>query len=419
MNDVGVQGHATSHATSQAASKAVSHPADSREVAMPTGVLRVATEPSAHALDDLLGFGARANAKRGFLFVSKVLGKHWPSRPAAMHGLHDALAAQLPASLPGPVVFIALAETAIGLGQGVFEAHLRHSRVQGPEHEALFLHTTRYRIDGAPLIEFAEPHSHAPRQFLHLPTDPALHDLFLRARSLVLVDDEASTGTTFRNLAAACRTLNHALAHVHLVTLTDFMGAQATGTLAGGIGLPVTHGAALRGSFAFEAGASFPETAPAQVVGAPGGIAVGGAFGRAGLARPVTIPTATIDTLLSSIRPGERVLVLGTGEFMHPPYLLARALEQRGIDVCVQSTTRSPILEWGAIGSRLAFSDNYGEGIANYVYNVLPGQYAHVLICHETPVGDALRDVARQLDGRLVHFKSEHGIDVAEEGARP
>lgn len=394
--------------------------ADTREVAMPTGVLRVTARPAAdggtgapaYTLDDLVGFGARANARRGFLFVSKVLGKHWPSRPGVMAALHGGLAARLPPGMPGPVVFIAMAETAIGLGQGVFEAYL----ARAPRHEALFLHTTRYRIDGVPLVEFAEPHSHAPRQFLHLPADPALHALFLRARSLVLVDDEASTGTTFCNLALACRALNPALAHVHLATLADFMGAHGAGALAAGIGLPVSRGAALHGSFAFEAGASFPEAAPAQVVGAPGTVAVGAAFGRAGLAHALPVPEDTVEALASLVRPGERVLVLGTGEFMHPPFLLARALEARGIDVRVQSTTRSPVLEWGAIGSRLAFADNYGEGIANYLYNVLPGQYAHVFICHETPAGDALRDLARQVGGRLVHFRSAHRIDALAQG---
>jgi Phosphoribosyl transferase/TRSP domain C terminus to PRTase_2 len=380
---------------------------DSRTVAMPTGVLTVRTDPGPYALDDLVAFGARANARRGFLFVSKVLGKHWPSQPRAMRELHAALAARLPLALPGPIVFIALAETAVGLGQGVFEACLR----QQPEREALFLHTTRYRIDGAQPVEFAEPHSHAPRQFLHLPADPALRELFLRARSLVLVDDEASTGTTFCNLANACRALNPALAHVHLATLTDFMGAQAGAALAAGIGLPVTHGAALHGSYAFAAGASFPEAAPAQAVGAAGGVAVGGAFGRTGLARALALPARAIDRLAASVGAGRQVLVLGTGEFMHAPFLLACALEERGIDVRLQSTTRSPILAWGAVGSRLAFADNYGEGIANYLYNVQPGQYAHVFICHETPAGDALRDLARQLGGRLVHFRSENEIE--------
>ncbi|TWI63565.1 phosphoribosyltransferase-like predicted ribonucleoside biosynthesis protein [Pseudoduganella lurida] len=384
---------------------------DSREIAMPTGVLRVDVAPGPFALDALLGFGARANARRGFLFVSKVLGKHWPSRPAAMRALHAALAAQLPADLPGPLVFVGLAETAVGLGQGVFDAHLAGDGAQ----EALFLHTTRYRMDGVPLIEFTEAHSHAPRQFLHLPVDATLRELFLRARTLVLVDDEASTGNTFRNLAAACRALNPALAHVHVVTLANFMGSGAAAELGRDIGLPVTLGAALQGSYAFEAGDAPPQAPPAQIVGAAGSLPVGGAFGRTGLAHRLTVPSSIVAALASSVQPGESVLVLGTGEFMHAPFVLACALEDRGIDVAVQSTTRSPILQWGAIGSRLAFADNYGEGVANYLYNVRPGQYAHVFICHETPLDnsqqDGLHALAAQLGARLIHFRSEHHVE--------
>ncbi|MEO7496849.1 MAG: TRSP domain-containing protein, partial [Massilia sp.] len=115
--------------------------------------------------------------------------------------------------------------------------------------------------------------------------------------------------------------------------------------------------------------------------------------------------------LAASIKPGERALVLGTGEFMHPSYLLAAALEQAGIAVKVQSTTRSPILTWGAVGSALRFADNYGEGVTNYLYNVSRDQYEHVFICHETAPGDALYDLAAALDARLFHFKSETDVE--------
>ena len=67
---------------------------------------------------NLIGFAARVNAKRAFLFMSKVLGKHYPARPSRMHEVHQQLAQQLN-DLKGPVVFIGMAETATGLGQGV------------------------------------------------------------------------------------------------------------------------------------------------------------------------------------------------------------------------------------------------------------------------------------------------------------
>lgn len=372
-------------------------------IELPTGLMELSVDAGSFRLDDLIGFAARANAKRGFLFLSKVLGKHWPVTPRRMHCIHTALAAQVPADVPGPVVFIAMAETAIGLGQGVFEAY----RAAHPQREALFLHTSRYHVGDTPIIEFAEAHSHAPRQFLHYPTDAALQRLLLNARSLVLVDDEASTGNTFLNLTAACRTLNPALERVHLATITNFMGAAANAALSQRFGLPVTIGAALSGEYTFTAGQLQPSAGAAQLFEAHADRGASADFGRLGLDRPLAQPIALAERLSADIGPDERVLVLGTGEFMHMAFLLGRALEARGINTVVQSTTRSPILQWGAVSHILGFPDNYGEGVENFVYNVSPGQYDHVFICHETPPNAALYQLATAVRGRLFHFLSE------------
>ena len=123
--------------------------------------------------------------------------------------------------------------------------------------------------------------------------------------------------------------------------------------------------------------------------------------------RSLAQPIALAERLRADISPDERVLVLGTGEFMHMAFLLGRALEDRGVNTLVQSTTRSPILPWGAVSHVLAFPDNYGEGVENFVYNVVPGQYDHVFICHETPPNAALYQLAAAVKGRLFHFLSE------------
>lgn len=372
-------------------------------IELPTGVMELSVDAGPFCLDDLIGFAARANAKRGFLFLSKVLGKHWPVTPRLMYDIHTALAAQVLADLPGPVVFIAMAETAIGLGQGVFEAY----QAAHPQREALFLHTSRYHVGDIPIIEFAEAHSHAPRQFLHRPTDAALQRLLLNARSLVLVDDEASTGNTFLNLTHACRTLNPALERVHLAAITNFMGAAANQALSQRFGLPVTLGVALSGEYRFTAGQLQPSSSAAQRFQADADRGASADFGRLGLDRPLASPVELAERLRADIDPGERVLVLGTGEFMHMAFLLGRALEDRGVNTLVQSTTRSPILQWGAVSHVLAFPDNYGEGVENFVYNVVPGQYDHVFICHETPPNAALYQLAAAVKGRLFHFLSE------------
>ena len=377
-----------------------------RQIALPTGALELTIERGADELDALLGFAARANAKRGFLFLSKVLGKHWPCTPSSMLAVHERLAAGVPPG-DGPVVFIAMAETAIGLGQGVFEAWLRAH----PGQAALFLHTTRYRVGSGELIEFEEAHSHAPRQFLHAPVDPELNALLQAARTLVLVDDEASTGATFVNLARACRRLNPGIERVHLATIVNFMGAAATAELDARFGLAVSSGALVEGEFSFTPGAVPPDQGAAQRFdhAAQSGASTG--FGRLGLARALHAPKVLATRLAHEFGRSERVLVLGTGEFMHAALLLGAALQSLGVAVSVQSTTRSPILTWGAVSHALDFADNYGEGIANYLYNVAPGQYDHVLICHETAPDAALQTMARTLGARLFHFQNEDHVE--------
>ena len=76
-----------------------------------------------------------------------------------------------------------------------------------------------------------------------------------------------------------------------------------------------------------------------------------------------------------------------------PAYASATAGLLRGLVVDDQGipiptalvTLASPALIGGAIRSCLSFTDNYADGIPNFLYNVAPGQYDRVLLCHETP----------------------------------
>ena len=377
---------------------------ETRSVMLPTGVLHISVNKGLFRLDELVGFAARANAKRGFLFLSKVLGKHWPVTPKLMHDIHINIASGVPEYLPGPVLFIAMAETAIGLGQGVFEAY----KELNPKCEALFVHTTRYHVGDTLIKEFEESHSHAPRQFLHIPKDQGYRDLFFTARSLVLVDDEASTGNTFVNLANAIRTLNISIERIHLATITNFMGVDESASMSRRLGILTTHGAALTGKFQFTAGNIEQHPPVSQLFQSDVDRGASPLFGRLGVDSLLAPPREIATRLMSTMRTHDRTLVIGTGEFMHMAYLLGCEFEKNGFDVAVQSTTRSPILKWGAVSSTLTFPDNYGEGVSNFIYNVEPGQYDNVFICHETPPNSALFKLANCVGGRLIHFLSEN-----------
>jgi hypothetical protein len=102
---------------------------------------------------------------------------------------------------------------------------------------------------------------------------------------------------------------------------------------------------------------------------------------------------------------GEKVLVLGSGEFVWEPLLLAERLEKLGADVKFSCTTRSPISTGYAIQSAIAFTDNYGLGIPNFVYNVAHQRFDRILLCVETPADsvdtsllDALKSVANTVE---------------------
>src|SRR3546814_7864377 len=69
------------------------------KIELSTGTLELVIEHAAE-LDAFCDFAARANPKRGFLIVSKVLGRHLPASPNAMRGAMDELGQKLPADLP-------------------------------------------------------------------------------------------------------------------------------------------------------------------------------------------------------------------------------------------------------------------------------------------------------------------------------
>lgn len=338
------------------------------------GTLNLTIKSNAYSPDELFGFAQRHNPKRAFLFVSKVLGRHIPVSPAIIRNATDALAAKIPVELPGPIVVIGMAETAIALGAAVHQA-LSRSR-----DDTLYLCTTRHPLDLPILIEFCEEHSHATQQVLHWPQHKADIELLRCARTLILVDDEVSTGKTFANLLKALQEANlDQFEHIVAVTLTDWSNSavvERLGTRASAVSL-------LDGQWEWQ-GSDAPLPVMPQVdiqKTSEWHANPINDWGRLGVRKHILTPLAK-DLFVES---GERILVLGSGEFVWPPYLLAEYLEQQGARVHFGATTRSPIALGHAINHRYCFCDNYGQGVANYLYNVVPSDYDRILLCSEPP----------------------------------
>ncbi len=353
-----------------------------------TGTLHLEVDRAIWPLDSLCDFAVRRNPKRAFLIVSKVLGRHIPAAPSLMRRSVRDLAAQVPEGLPGPVLVVGLAETAVCLGQSLFEELARR-----PGFSGHFIHSTRQQIGHALLCRFEEPHSHASAHLIYRPTGVDLGAV----STLVLVDDEVSTGTTLTNLAAALLEHLPRCEQVIAAALTDWSGG--TGWLAR-VPRPAACVSLLSGSLRWEPG----EAPPAADAGAFDRAAP--ALGR--MPRHVNYGRLGWDGSPLGLPPCEpaehRLRVVATGEFTYPPFLLAERLEAAGHEVVMQSTIRSPALPGGAIGHVLAFEDNYETGLPNFLYNADPADGRASLICHETPPGSIDAALIAALNATCISF---------------
>ncbi|MFH9563525.1 phosphoribosyltransferase [Streptomyces globisporus] len=371
-------------------------------------------------LRELLGLALRRNPKRAHLLVSNVLGKHVPQRPSVVYGAGYGLGERVRALLGEEearrAVVLGYAETATGLGHAVADG-LR---------DAPYLHSTRRPVAGvAQAGGFEEAHSHATSHLL-LPEDPGLLAGGAEASTLVLVDDEFSTGNTVLNTIRALHEL-HPRGRYVIVALVDMrspadrdrltafaaeIGARvdlvtrSTGTVTLPDGV-LERGQALVAAQeaeaareakaagtareAGEASASAPSAAPAPApvtrvdVAWPAGVPDGGRHGftpahQAALEAALPGMAERIaDALGAGARQG-RVLVLGFEELMYAPLRLGTALEETlGADAEVRysTTTRSPVLAVDdpgyAIRTRLVFPahDTPADGPGDrYAYNV-------------------------------------------------
>ncbi|WP_433742382.1 phosphoribosyltransferase family protein [Falsibacillus pallidus] len=375
----------------------------------------------------LFQMAARINKKRGFLFVSKVLGKHIPVMPVTAlsvgalladryidihhhrnHPLRNALIQtvnngigdpsllskmkETKLDLPERTLFIGFAETATALGHAMFNCF----------HNAVYFHTTREYIPYLDsIIRFEEEHSHATSHRCYI--NPSILE---NSHPVVLVDDEMTTGKTALNIIESIHKF-HPRKHYTVVSILDWrsraqkekfremekkLGIEITevSLLSGEIepeGFPVENieeselNIAGRGTVQYH---TIP-TPSLHKVNINEGIPYLSQSGRFGITSEETSALenylSEIGAILKGRRKGTKTLCMGTGEFMYIPMTTAAEM---GKGVFFQSTTRSPIYphkkeSYGA-KCRYTFDSIETPGVANYFYNVEKGQYDEVFL---------------------------------------
>lgn len=339
-----------------------------------------------YKLDDLLGFAERINPKRAFLFVSKVLGRHIPVSPTQMRQAFSDLANLIPDNLPEPILVIGMAETAVGLSAGV------HQTLQQRYPNALLLNSTRHAQNAKLLTTFSEDHSHANQHLLYQSDDKMLNQQLFATKTVIMVDDEASTGKTCQNVINALQQAGlDQLQQVHLATLVDWSLDKVNDNPFAKLAFYRHH--LLSGCWQWIDKANAPNVNMPDVATTKAGNQPlldtdnWGRFPTYQTDKGFKVLQQSLEKIIDITQlKNKKVLILGSNEFVWLPFLLAEYLEKKQVDVNFSALTRSPIAisPDSAVQSVIQFYDNYGLGMTNFVYNVEPDKWDYIFLCVET-----------------------------------
>lgn len=310
------------------------------------------------------------NAKRSYLLVNPLQAKHLPVPPSAALGMMRALGRTVKESFPAVDLVIGFAETATAIGLAA--AH---------ELGAPYLQTTREPLPGE-WVEFREEHSHAPEQLLY---GDFLKEHLPKARTVLLVDDELSTGKTVRNMVGRLRHLYGGQAQYVTASILYRLG-EADEAAMKSMAMRSVYLARPRERDYEREASKWKTAAPKKAEECP-------AFSEETFLTGIPSPDPRLgvhpldyverwnayasraaDALAGNGASSRRFLLLGTEECMLPALLVGRELESRGHEVFCHATTRSPIgilsEEGYPITSGWQISSFYEEGRATYIYNL-------------------------------------------------
>ena len=294
-----------------------------------------------YKVEDVVRIARRYNnAKRSYLLVNPLQGKHIPAKPIEVLKMMKALGDKVAEKYSEARLVIGFAETATAIGAMV---------ANSLSDDCIYIHTTREEVK--PCIEFLEEHSHAPQQRLYCAD---LNDYFAGTSTIIFVDDEISTGKTLINMIRQLKSAYPELNNKNLVaaSIINRLTAENEELLKlEGIAceylvklpsddfdvsdIEVKPAFTLPPSYNIPGNTAFIETT------LPPNLRLGVKIGE--YMRRLTDTVHNIYTLADSAGDYDSILIAGTEEFMLPAICIAERLESAGYDVRTHSTTRSPI----------------------------------------------------------------------------
>lgn len=303
---------------------------------------------------DLVRIAKRENnTKRSYLVVDPLQGKHVPVEPSKALNLFKSLAEKLQGKYEGErLLLIGFAETATAIGA-------QAAITLGTK----YIQTTREVIPDARYLFFSEAHSHATEQKLVKDDiDRVINDI----DRIVFIEDEVTTGNTIMNIIkiitkeyqkktkfAVASLLNGMTEEylkiyqdekieLHYLVKTDHSGYGAVAEQYRCDGLYICAIPENNLQESVDIDAKSEKNMQEHIISIPGWMNAR-RFVDAKQYEAACKKLAKTVITETGVKQGERVLVIGTEEFMYPALLTGYEIEKMGCDVRCHSTTRSPI----------------------------------------------------------------------------
>lgn len=349
-------------------------------------------------LNDFLDIGIRNNSKRRFLFISKKLGKHLACKPSEMDNLGKLMAMiyNKKNKVTSNGTVIAFAETGTAVGHSFFD-------YLSGNYE--FIHTTREQFDELENLDFLEEHSHATDQNLYF----EMLDNFKFGDEVILVDDEITTANTCMNIIRKIQSIYPKKKYTicSILNWVSDENLKKISSLEKELGCKIEFVYLFKGDFKFDINedivANYNDNCTISqsstikddktnlivnhinvdledYIGNKKYIRYTGRFGinkREQIKLKEIVKRESkkivIESKESLKKKTEKVLFLGTEEFMYIPMLFAKEKENQ-CDIYYHSTTRSPIINIDKnnypIRSKFKLKSFYNLDVQNYIYNI-------------------------------------------------
>ena len=366
---------------------------------------RKQTESVKYTEQELAAVAKRENnKKRTWLVVNRLQGKHVPVSPGKALRMFDSLAELLLEEYRGErLLLIGFAETATAVGAAVAE-----------KLGALYIQTTREQIQDVEYFYFSEQHSHATEQKL---VKDDLDRVMERVDRIIFIEDEITTGNTIRNIIELLKKAYPGCAGFSAASLLNGMAKTYQEEYAkSGIRLHwllrtchdsyEERAADCRGDgICHGCDSSLPAVVPEEY-------RISGCRDARRLTDGTLYKTACRQMGREAVeRPqpvrGERILVIGTEEFMYPALVLASMLEEKTGWVRCHSTTRSPILvsseAWYPLHERYELRSLYDRQRTTFLYDLS----AYDRVCMVTDAGEEEKEGLYSLINALVSCGNE------------